>query len=160
MKRFKIHNTVSGLRFVVETETLVMQPEHGNPERQEPATTELGEPIFDSDGNPVMVTIPAEYEIVEEDMTAELAENAKAEFAAQKSAECEAAIQALLGNTSDVTHLMLALYNVYVAANISGEQAEGEIEAAKAQLQSYLALMQEVQALRLARDEAVEGYGT
>ncbi len=67
MKRYKIKNLVNGMQFQIETEAeqLAMQPEWGKPE------------AVDADGNP----IPAEHEIIIEDMTAELDAKAQAEAA-------------------------------------------------------------------------------
>jgi hypothetical protein len=91
MKRFKIKNKANGLQFQVERAELgALQPEWGKPEHTvtEPVLTDDGHQVFDSEGRPVMQTrvVPAEFEIVEEDITGEIAAN-EAKKAAKSAAK-------------------------------------------------------------------------
>lgn len=81
MKRFNIHNKASGLRFQVERDNLgPLQPEWGKPKHtvREAILDAEGKPVLGKDGNPQLVerTVPAEFEIIETDITAELAQQA------------------------------------------------------------------------------------
>ena len=83
MKRFKIKNNKNGLEFIQQGADVKMQPEYGLPERwvsgdkisdEEKATALETREISDMSGNLVYeYRLPAEYSIVEEDMTAEIA---------------------------------------------------------------------------------------
>jgi hypothetical protein len=80
MKRFKISNK-NGLKFEIVANELVMQPEHGKPERwvnedgcsdDDKLAALESRPIPESEK--VEYRLPAEFVVVEEDMTAELAD--------------------------------------------------------------------------------------
>ncbi len=78
MKRFNIHNKANGLKFQIERSELgELQPEWGKHEHtvQDEVLDSDGKPILDDDGKPVTQErmVPAEYEIIETDMTAEIA---------------------------------------------------------------------------------------
>lgn len=77
MKRFKIKNKVNGLEFQVEADSLKLQPEYGKPAWTE---TRITPAVLDEQGQEitpeVIETIDhlAEYEIIEEDITEQLAQ--------------------------------------------------------------------------------------
>ncbi len=117
MKRFKIRN--------IESQTITHQYEAeealphqfgwGEQEKQILRTLEDGTMDLDGDGNPQFDITPATYEVVEEDMTEELRLADIAAYTATREAQAEAAIQAILAPSEDVTHLMLAIYDIYIA---------------------------------------------
>jgi hypothetical protein len=100
----------------------------------------------------------ATYTIEIEDITQEIKERDFQNYSKQKMQETESAIFALLSPMDNVTHLMLALFDMYIATNISGTQSEEEITNAKQKLTGYLQLMQQIQGMREARDADIEAY--
>lgn len=82
MKRFEITNLVNGMKFVVERETLEpLQPEWGLVARQEV--------VVDENGVETVVDFPAEFEVVETDVTEELAQTETTRAALEFLVECD-----------------------------------------------------------------------
>jgi hypothetical protein len=106
----------------------------------------------------VYLTLPPTYHVVVTNIDQEIREKSIADFRDQKIKETDVEIAALLGGADDTTHLMMAIYNLYIATNVSGSQTQQEITAAKAVLSNYLVVMGRIQEMRAARDAEIDAY--
>lgn len=115
MKRFKIKNNKNGLEFQIEAESLVMQPEHGKPERwvsgadasdEEKASALETREVIEMNEKLVEYRLPADYVIVEEDMAAEIAEKASKKEADKNQRD---AIAALMSKNMSNAELQLVV---------------------------------------------------
>ncbi len=113
---------------------------------------------YEDNGNPYVVTVPTTYSVTVTDLSADLKAERIATYSKQRSDECDAAIAAMLSPMDDVTHLMVVMYEMYQALNLSGSATEEEQLIGHANLQGYLQLMGQIQAMRNARDEDVAAY--
>jgi hypothetical protein len=103
-------------------------------------------------------TLPATYTIEITDISDEVKQQAIDSWITERNNQCDKDIELLLNPMEDVTHLMLAMFEIYTATNISGTNTPEEIAAAKANLASYLDMLAQVQALRYERDNDISAY--
>jgi hypothetical protein len=152
MKLFEIKNIASGqiTHFYQAVEEMPHQEGWG--------TLASDETQWDADGNPTIIHHDATYTVVITDLSDQLRLADIQAYCAQRSTQCEAAVTALLAPAQDVTHLMLAVYDIYVALDLAGGQTQAEIDAAKLRLDGMVTLMGQIQALRSARDADIAAY--
>lgn len=101
--------------------------------------------------------MPKEYTIEFVDASEEDKAERIAAYQKQKDAECDAAVNAILAPSEPVTHIMLALFDIYTVA-VDDTSTPEEKAAAKSNLQQYLGIMGQIQTLRAARDADVAAY--
>jgi hypothetical protein len=116
------------------------------------------EQIRDANGNITVVHHDATFSVVVTDLTSVLKQEANDAWVAARSKKCDDDIAALLAPMEDVTHLMLSVYDMYIALNVSGTSTPDDMAAAKTRLESALQLMGQIQQMRTVRDQEIAAY--
>jgi hypothetical protein len=116
------------------------------------------EQIRDANGNITVIHHDATFSVVVTDLTTILKQQLIDTWVAARSKKCDDDVYNILQPMDDVTHLMLSLYDMYIALNIGGDATATDIADAKARLQSALLLMGQIQQLRAVRDQEIADY--
>jgi hypothetical protein len=160
MKRYQIREIESNrvIASYEADEPLPHQPEWGQPARTEQAVNEDGVPQYDENDDPVLVDIPATYEVIETDITEEVRQRKRDQFARSREQQAESQILAALGNRQPVTILARAMSTMAVAVNAFGDATPEQQGAARAALAPYRSMFEQVEGIMAARDADIAAY--